>query len=116
MIRFLADENFNHKILRGLFRRNPALDLKTVQDVGLRGADDSTVLAWAAREGRIVLSHDEETMIGFAYERIRAGEPMPGLMIVDELAPIGPAIEAILLVVGASEAEEWGGRVEHLPV
>lgn len=59
MIRLCADENFNNKILRGLLRQNPLLDLVRIQDFsGLQGADDSIVLAWAAREGRVLLTHD----------------------------------------------------------
>jgi hypothetical protein len=40
MLRFAADENLNGDIVRGLFRRQPDLDLIRVQDVGLSGADD----------------------------------------------------------------------------
>lgn len=63
MIRLLADENFNADILRGLRRRIPAVDAPRVQDEGMRGADDETVLAWAAAEGRMVLTHDVSTLI-----------------------------------------------------
>jgi len=58
MIRFLADENFNHQIVRGILRQNSQIDVVRVQDVGLSGVDDPAVLAWAAQEGRIVLTHD----------------------------------------------------------
>jgi hypothetical protein len=47
MTRFLADEDFNNDILRGLLRRLVHLDV-----VRLRGADDDTVLARAARSRR----------------------------------------------------------------
>jgi predicted nuclease of predicted toxin-antitoxin system len=53
-----ADENFNNDIGRGLLRRRPDLDILRVQEVGLSGADDPTVLEWAAREGRVLFSHD----------------------------------------------------------
>ena len=45
MLRLLADENFNGDIVRGLLRRRPELDLVRIQDVGLTGADDPSVLA-----------------------------------------------------------------------
>ncbi len=70
MVRFLADENFNNQIVRGILRQSPDVDVVRVQDVGLSGADDPTVLAWAAQENRVVLTHDVATMITFAYERI----------------------------------------------
>ena len=79
MLRFLADENFNGRILRGLLRRVPELDIVRAQDVEvLYGEEDPVVLAWAADEGRVVLTQDVATMAGFAYERVVAGEPMPG--------------------------------------
>jgi len=55
-------------IVRGLFRREPNLDLMRVQDVGLRELDGPIVLDWAATNPRIVLTHDRSTMPDFAYE------------------------------------------------
>ena len=52
MLRLAADENFNNNVIRGLLRRVPALDIVRIQDVGLSGADDPSVLEWAALEGR----------------------------------------------------------------
>jgi predicted nuclease of predicted toxin-antitoxin system len=57
VLAFLTDENFNGRIMRGVRRRRPDLDIVRVQDVGLSGADDPAVLEWAARFGRIVLTH-----------------------------------------------------------
>jgi hypothetical protein len=56
MLRLVADENFNNNIVRGLLRREPDLDIVRVQDVGLSGVDDPTVLEWAAQEGRVLLA------------------------------------------------------------
>src|SRR3990167_7459025 len=78
MLRLAADENFNGDIVRGLLRRNPKLDIVRVQDVGLSGADDPSVLQWAADQGRIVVTHDISTLAKHAFDRIAAGQPMPG--------------------------------------
>ena len=51
MTRFLADEDFNNDILRGLLRRHANLDVVRVQDVGLVGAEDEEVLEAAAADG-----------------------------------------------------------------
>ncbi len=77
---FLSDEDFNNRIVRGLLRRFPHLDLVRTQDVGLAGKHDTKVLEWAAREGRLVLTHDFATMLDFAYNRIECGLPMPGVI------------------------------------
>ena len=62
MLRLVADENFNRDIVRGLLRRLPGIDVVRVQEVGLGGEDDPMVLAWAASEGRLVLTHDKATI------------------------------------------------------
>ena len=58
VLRFLADEDFDNDIVRGMLRRLSRMDIVRVQDVGLSGALDPRVLEWAAREGRVLLTHD----------------------------------------------------------
>lgn len=70
-----------------------------VRDVGLRGATDEAVLVRAASEGRVVLTHDVATLIARAYERVRARQPMPGVIAVSQALPVGQVIEDLLLVV-----------------
>ena len=116
MLRLAADENFNNDIVRGLWRRKSELDIVRIQDVGLSGADDPTVLEWAAREGRVLLTHDVTTMTRYAYERVRAGQPMPGVFEVSRTVPIGRAIKDILLLAECSLENEWEGQVRYLPL
>jgi hypothetical protein len=116
MLRLLADENLNNNIVRALRLREPRLDLVRVQDVGLIGKDDPAILAWAASEQRVVLTHDVSTMTRYAYDRVTAGEAMPGLIEVAFGAPLRDSIEDILLVASASEPGEWEGRVLYVPL
>jgi hypothetical protein len=62
VLKLVSDENFDGVILRGLYRRHPNLDVVRVQDVGLNAASDPDILEWVAVEGRILLTHDRETM------------------------------------------------------
>jgi hypothetical protein len=116
MLPLAADANFNADILRGLLRRNLGLDVVRVQDAGLSGADDPTVLEWAAGQGRVLLTHDVSTMTRYAYDRVRAGLPMPGVFEVSRAVPIGRAIEDLLLLAECSEPGEWEGQVRYLPL
>jgi hypothetical protein len=115
MVRFLADENFNGDIVRGLFRRKPELDLITIQQAGLSRATDLALLQWAAESGRLLLTHDVQTLPGFAYQRVSAGLPMAGVVEVPQDLSIGIAIDLILLISEASAAEEWWNQVIYLP-
>jgi predicted nuclease of predicted toxin-antitoxin system len=116
MLRLLSDENFNGDIVRGLLLHRPEIDLLRTQDVGLLSVDDPGVLAWAAENNRILLSHDRATMPDYAYSRVTAGQPMPGVFIVNDRFPIGQVIQEILLIDGCSKQEEWTGRVLFLPL
>ena len=116
MLLLAADENFNGDIVRGLLRHEPTLDIVRLQDVGLSGAADPVVLAWAAQEGRVLLTHDVSTITRYAYERVQEGQPMPGVFEVSRDLPIGRAIEEILLLAGCSLEREWEGQVRYLPL
>jgi len=115
-LRLAADENFHRPIVHGLLDMNPALDIVLAQDASLRSADDPTVLEWAAQEGRLLLTHDVQTMTRCAYERVRQGKPMPGILEIPDTLPIGRAIEQILLVAECIDEGEWEGQVRYLPL
>jgi predicted nuclease of predicted toxin-antitoxin system len=106
MLRFLTDEDFDGRLTNALLARVPGLDLVRVQDVGLRHTPDPDILSWAAAEGRIVLSHDRNTMTGFASTRVKAGEPMPGLFIVDRLASFGRVLNDLEAMAAASDLDD----------
>ena len=116
MLRLLSDENFDGKIIRGLFLRQPNLDLVRVQDVGLQELDDPTILAWAADNNRIVVTYDRATMPDFAYERLAKKEPMPGLFVISDRISIRQTIDEILLLAICTEQNEWKGIVLYLPL
>lgn len=116
MLRFAADENFNSKVVRGLLRRLPNVDVVRVQDIeGLVGADDPTVLEWAARQRRILLTHDVATMTRYAWERVSRSLPMPGIIEINPDVGIGPAVESLVLLIEAGRAEDLEAQVLYLP-
>jgi hypothetical protein len=116
MVKLAADENFNNDIIRGLLRRVPSVDIVRLQDVGLSGAGDEQVLAWAAAEQRILLTHDVSTMTRFAYERVARGEQLPGVFEVAATLPVREAIEDLVLIVECSDPDEWERQVRYLPL
>jgi hypothetical protein len=79
-------------------------------------APDPDILARAAAEGRIVLTHDRNTMTGFASTRVHAGQPMPGLFVVDRQASFAQVLGDLELMAGASEMDEWPDRIVFVPL
>jgi hypothetical protein len=116
MLRLLADENFHSDIVRGCRLRRAEIDIMRVQDVGLAGAEDPDILAWAAMNDRIVLTHDRATMPDFAYARVAGDEPMPGLFVFNDRMAIGQAIEELLLVDESTTQDDWRGKIVYFPL
>ena len=114
--RFLADQDFNEHILRGVSRQEPTVEYIKLRDVSLQEEDDTVVLAYAAAHQLIVVSHDVSTMSAAAWARVAAGEPMSGLLLVHQWSPLPPIIENLIMIALASEAEEWIDRVRYLPL
>ncbi len=116
MLRLAADENLNGNIVRGVLRQRPEADFVRIQDVGFSGIDDPAILEWAAQEGRVVVTQDVNTMIDYAYERVKTEQTMAGLFVVQQDDPrIGLVIEAIVDAIDLSIEGEWENRIEYLP-
>src|SRR5437660_1572046 len=115
-LRFLTDEDFDNDIVRSLLQRLPDLDVIRAQDAGLMRTADPAILEWAAREGRILLTHDVTTMKAYAYDRVANGLPMPGVFVVSQTKPLGLIIEHVILLAECSLEGEWEGRVRHVPL
>src|SRR5207249_1120328 len=77
---------------------------------------DAEILAWAATEGRTLLTHDRDTMPRRAYDRMISGQVMPGVFLVSDRTPIGQAVDEILLAVDCLAPEECTGFVRFFPL
>jgi|RhiMetdeSRZDD1v2_1073273.scaffolds.fasta_scaffold125097_5 predicted nuclease of predicted toxin-antitoxin system len=113
--KFLADANFDLVILVAAKRRELAFDYQTALEAGLIGQQDPGVLAIAAREGRVLLTHDVRTMpqhfASFIGEHTSAG-----VLLVPQSLTRRHVVEDLLLIWTALEAEEWTDRIMSLPL
>lgn len=115
-VRFLADADLNKAIVSGVLRREPSLDFLTAYEAGLRGLDDLRVLALAAEQKRVLVSHDVGTMPAHFRAFRDAGKQCGGVVLIPQSLDIGTAINELLLVWMASEAAEWENRLVWLPL
>jgi len=113
--RFLADADFNFKIVQGLRRREPVIDFQSAKESGIRGMPDSGVLDLAARSERILVSHDRKTMPGH-FARFIEDQSSPGLIIVSQDLDIRTAIDDLLLLWLATRPEELRNQIRFLPL
>jgi predicted nuclease of predicted toxin-antitoxin system len=116
VIRLLVDQNVNERILKGLVRREPAIDMLRVRAIGLSAADDPVILERAAWEDRVLLTHDRRTLPGFAYARVVAHQPIPGVVVVSKKLSIGQAIDELLLAVYCLSPDECKDAIRYFPL
>jgi hypothetical protein len=117
MLRLASDADVHGAIIRGLRRQLPELDFMRTHDALAAGSPDCEVLAWAAKENRVLITNDRNTMVGQAYQRVADGEPMPGLIVTTNEQSLGAAINDIVLIANCVPADEIASEmVVFLPL
>lgn len=116
MLRLLIDQDLDQVILRGLLLRVPNLDVITAHQADLSGTSDPELLAWAAEQARIVVTHDRRTMPYYATDRMAEGERIAGIIIVSRRLPVSQVINDLEIIVSCSDVDEWENVIKYLPL
>jgi hypothetical protein len=114
-IRFQADADFNETILLAAVRREPSLDFQTASVGGIIGFADPEVLARAASEGRVLVTHDLRTMPRH-FAEFTAHNVSAGVIIVPQSMASQNVVDDLLLIHAVTEPGEWVDRLAFLPV
>lgn len=115
-MKLFIDQDFNHKILRGLVQKIPDLDFITADQLGKSAETDENHLEWALQNSRIILTHDVNTFTDAAYKKLKNGEEIFGLITVPQEMPIGDAVNELEIILSCCEEGEFKNRVEYLPL
>ncbi|MBI4264587.1 MAG: DUF5615 family PIN-like protein [Acidobacteria bacterium] len=117
MIAFLWDESANEDVLRAWRHDMPNCDVLTVHEAQLSGVSDDEIADWARAHDRVIVTQDRTTMPGVVVRRIRSGQFVPGIVVMDltQLSP-GAAAEELALIAEASLPGELANRVVFLPL
>ena len=114
-IRYQADADLNQNIVTGVLRREPNIDFQTAPAAKLEGVKDTEVLAIAAQQKRILISHDRKTMPS-EFAQFIIDNQSSGVIIVSRKVPIEIIIEELILIWAVSSAEEWLNRIAKIPL
>jgi predicted nuclease of predicted toxin-antitoxin system len=107
-MRFHTDENVTEAVALGLRRRG--FDVTTTAQAELLGATDQEQLGYCFREGRVIITHDED-MLRLAS----SGTAHAGIAYCHQNKyKVGGLILKLLALPGRVTAEEIRGRVEFL--
>ena len=118
MIRYLLDENVDPLYRSELLRREPEL---VVWRVGMLGApsvetSDPEILRWCEQHGFTLVTNNRRSMPRHLQDHLAEGRHLPGIFELNRHMAIGETIEELLLIWGASDDDEYGDRIVHLPV
>jgi uncharacterized protein with PIN domain len=105
-IKFYTDEQVPKAVIKGLRQRGA--DVLTVPEAGMMGASDSEQLKRAAREGRVILTQDDD------FLRLAASESHSGIVYAHQQTPIGEVIRGLMLIHQVLSAEDMHGQIEYL--
>jgi len=114
-VRFLADQNLNDDIVSGVLRRLPEIDFETTYEAGIERVSDPKLLSFAATKGRLLVTHDRKT-IPIHFGRFLETQNSAGVLIISQNCEIARAIEELILVWEASEAEEYVNLIRSIPL
>lgn len=118
--RFLADEDFDEDVVRGVKRKRPGIEFLTAAEARTLHLEDPAVLRRARELDLILITHDRKTMprhFGDLLMELREGETSPGMfMVTQDAHSLGEIIDAIVEVYDLSGHDEWRNQIRDLPL
>jgi hypothetical protein len=114
-LRFQTDADLNQTTLHAGVQREPALDFQTAAAAGLTGLRDHKVLAFAACDGRVLVTHDQKTMLRY-FAAFIATATSPGVLMIAQRLRMATAVADLLLIWSTMDAEEWRNTIRFLPL
>jgi hypothetical protein len=120
-LRFLLDEHLRGPLWHAVQRHNlsgsdpiDAFRVGDPPDLPL-GSDDSTVLAWAERADRILLTVDKNTIPGHLADYLQAASHSPGVFLITGNPPMSLIVAYLILVAQAGNPDDYRDQVTYVP-
>jgi hypothetical protein len=121
VLRFLLDEHLRGPLWLAILRHNAqgGLPIDVVRvgdppDLPLRSTD-STILLWAEREARILLTEDLRTIPAHLAQHLQTGHRSPGVFVIRTSYSIGQLVSHLELVAHAGEPADYENAITYVP-
>ena len=114
-VQFQADADLNQAIVTGVLRRYPEISFRTATESYLEGLKDAEVIALAATQRRVLVTHDRRTMPTEFADFIMKN-PSSGVLIVSKRTALETVIAELILIGTATTTEEWRNRIAKIPL
>jgi hypothetical protein len=114
---FLCDEDVPKYLVPALRAKEPAIDILCVGDPGAppKGTKDPNLLLAAEAMKTILLTRDRKSMPRHLASHFAAGHHTWGVLLMRRRRPLSEYVADILMVWGATEADEWLDRTDVIP-
>jgi hypothetical protein len=77
-------------------------------------SDDTSILLWAEKAGRILVSFDKNTLPTHLAHHLQAGRHSPAIFLIRRTSRVRPILSFLVLAAYASEPPEWQDRIEYI--
>ncbi len=121
VLRYLLDEHLRGPLGRAVQWHNGRgiypLDVVRVGDFAdlPLGTVDPAILLWAEREGRILVSHDRDTLPTHLANHLNSSRHSPGIFIIRRHATLPQIVSFLADAAYASDPSEWRDRIAFIP-
>ncbi|MCI0523631.1 MAG: DUF5615 family PIN-like protein [Acidobacteria bacterium] len=117
-IKYLLDEHVNPRLRKALKRSAPDIVVWRVGDPGAPqlSAPDPEILLWCEERGFSLVTNNRESMPVHLQKHLAEGRHVPGIFTLNPNLTIGETAEELVLIWGASEAEEYADQLNYLPL
>ena len=118
MRRYLIDENISPKYRTQLLYHEPSLTVLVIGDEGApaKGISDPEILMWCEQNQFSLITNNRESMPQHLSDHLSAGHHVPGIFAINLQMPMGEIIDQLLLIAGASDADEYIDQITYIPL
>jgi hypothetical protein len=117
-IKYLLDEHVNPRMRKALKRLAPDIVVWRLGDPGAPPLStlDPEILLWCEDHGFSLVTNNRESMPVHLREHLAAGRRAPGIFTLNPNMTLGETADELVLIWGASEAEEYMDQLNYLPL
>jgi len=121
MLVFVVDEHLRGPLWRAIQRHNllgglqiDAIGVGDEPDLPL-GADDRSILEWAQRNGRILVTQDKQTMAKHLADHLMSGRSSPGVLMLRAGTSLRAVLESLELAAHAGSPDDFADAITFIP-
>jgi uncharacterized protein DUF5615 len=117
-IKYLLDEHVNPRLRKALKQLAPDIVVWRIGDPGTPhlGTLDPEILLWCEDCSFSLVTNNRVSMPVHLQDHLDAGHHVPGIFTLNLNMTIGETAEELVLIWGASEAEEYIDQINYLPL